>query len=210
MKILKTVLTALLVLTLIFTADVYGLSYEASNHYELKNIILEQMKEYNTEFNIRYTGSLDNIKEVLEETVNSDIYLNSNVSRVDWNISGTKTLSNIKVKVSYILTRKVTRDGVVSYDGAKYGIPWQYRGREVRVRIFGGFFEVYYGEVRIARHRTEYASGRIVWFKGQYQGLAEKGGIAVPLPFARKEGTESVEIRPLSVYDALAGVISNG
>ncbi len=107
-------------------------------------------------------------------------------------------------------TRKVTRDGVVSYDGAKYGIPWQYSGREVRVRIFGGFFEVYYGEVRIARHRTEYASGRIVWFKGQYQGLAEKGGIAVPLPFARKEGTESVEIRPLSVYDALAGVISNG
>jgi hypothetical protein len=106
MKILKTVLTALLVLTLIFTADVYGLSYEASNHYELKNIILEQMKEYNTEFNIRYTGSLDNIKEVLEETVNSDIYLNSNVSRVDWNISGTKTLSNIKVKVSYILTRE--------------------------------------------------------------------------------------------------------
>jgi hypothetical protein len=103
-----------------------------------------------------------------------------------------------------------TRDGVVSYDGAKYGIPWQYSGREVRVRIFGGFFEVYYGEVRIARHRTEYASGRIVWFKGQYQGLAEKGGIAVPLPFARKEGTESVEIRPLSVYDALAGVISNG
>jgi hypothetical protein len=107
-------------------------------------------------------------------------------------------------------TRKVTRDGVVSYDGAKYGIPWQYSGRDVRVRIFGGFFEVYYGEVRIARHRTEYASGRIVWFKGQYQGLAEKGGIAVPLPFARKEGTESVEIRPLSVYDALAGVISNG
>jgi carboxyl-terminal processing protease len=121
MKILKTVLTALLVLTLIFTADVYGLSYEASNHYELKNIILEQMKEYNTEFNIRYTGSLDNIKEVLEETVNSDIYLNSNVSRVDWNISGTKTLSNIKVKVSYILTKEefdaLMQDTEGSYEG---------------------------------------------------------------------------------------------
>jgi hypothetical protein len=36
-------------------------------------------------------------------------------------------------------TRKVTRDGVVSYDGAKYGIPWQYSGREAsgrRLRIW--------------------------------------------------------------------------
>jgi hypothetical protein len=76
--------------------------------------------------------------------------------------------------------------------------------------ICGDFFEAYYGEVRIARHKVEYASGKIVWLKGQYQGLAEKGGIALPLPFARKERTEAVEIRPLSVYDALAGVISNG
>ena len=108
-------------------------------------------------------------------------------------------------------TRKVTRDGFVSYDGAKYGMPWQYSGKEVRVRICGDFFEAYDGEVRIARHKVEYASGRIVWLKGQYQGLAERSGIAVPLPFARKKEAEEVEIRPLSVYDALAGVVvSNG
>ena len=104
-------------------------------------------------------------------------------------------------------TRIVTRDELVSYDGAKYGIPWQYSGREVRVRICGDFFEAYYGEVRIACHKVEYAS---VWLKGQYQGLAEKGGIAVPLPFARKKETEAVEMRSLSVYDTLAGVIFNG
>ena len=107
-------------------------------------------------------------------------------------------------------TRNVTRDGFVSYDGAKYGIPWQYSGREVRVRTCGDFFEAYYGEVRIACHKVEYASGKIVWLKGQYQGLAERGGIAVPLPFARKKETETVEIRSLSVYDTLVGVISNG
>lgn len=108
-------------------------------------------------------------------------------------------------------TRKVTPDGFVSYDGAKYGIPWQYSGKEVRVRIFGDLFEAYYGEVRIASHKVEYTSGRIVWLKGQYQGLAEKCGIAGSLPFARKQGTETVEIRPLSIYDALAGVVlSNG
>jgi hypothetical protein len=54
------------------------------------------------------------------------------------------------------------------------------------------------------------ASGRIAWLKGQYQGLAEKGGIAVPLPFALKKESETVEIRPLSVYDALIEVVSNG
>ncbi|HHZ00783.1 MAG TPA: hypothetical protein GYA03_06780 [Tissierellia bacterium] len=64
MKTLKTVLTALLILALFFVPDVYGLTFEASNHYELKNIIAEQLKEYNPEFNIKYTGSLDNIEEI--------------------------------------------------------------------------------------------------------------------------------------------------
>ncbi len=107
-------------------------------------------------------------------------------------------------------TRKVTRDGFVSYDGAKYGVPWQYSGREVRVRVCGDCFEVFYGEIRIVCHKINYASGRIVWSKGQYQGLAERGGMALPLPFARKKEAEAVEIRSLSVYDILAGVISNG
>ncbi len=78
-------------------------------------------------------------------------------------------------------TRKVTRDGFVSFDGAQYGLPWQYSGREVRVRICNGFFEAYDGEVRIVCHKVQYVSGRIVWLKGQYQGIAEKNGIAVPV-----------------------------
>lgn len=91
--------------------------------------------------------------------------------------------------------RKVTRDRFVSFDGAKYGLPWQYSSRE--------------GRVRIARHKVEYASGRIVWLKGQYQGLVERSGIAMPLPFARKKEVAEVKIRSLSVYDALARVVSN-
>ncbi|XOQ44256.1 MAG: IS21 family transposase [Clostridium sp.] len=58
-------------------------------------------------------------------------------------------------------TRKVSREGFVSFDGAKYGVPWQYSGREVRVRILNGIFEVYDGEIRIACHKAEYISGRI-------------------------------------------------
>jgi len=102
--------------------------------------------------------------------------------------------------------RKVTREGFVSFDGAKYGVPWQYSNREVRVRVSNDCFEAYDGEVRIIREKIEYASGKIVWLKGQYQGLAEKGGVALPLPYAFKTETVSVEIRPLSVYDEMMGV----
>ena len=104
MKTVKTILTAIIILMMIFTLNVYGLSYEASNHYELENIILEQMKEYNPDFNIKYTGSLDNIKEVLANLVDKDIYLKSNFSEVKWDVSGTNAVSYINVKVTYIIT----------------------------------------------------------------------------------------------------------
>lgn len=104
-------------------------------------------------------------------------------------------------------TRKVTRDGFVSFDGAKYGLPWQYSGREVRVRICNEHFEAYDGEVMIACHKVEYTSGKLVLLKGQYEGLAEKNGIASPFPYARQNDSLSVEIRPLSIYDKIAGVV---
>ena len=106
--------------------------------------------------------------------------------------------------------RKVTKDGFVSFDGARYGIPWQYAGQEVRVRICGDTFEAYDGEVRIAAHRVEYASGRIVWLKGQYQGLAEHNGLPTAAPFARLNENVSVETRSLDIYDQVTGVASHG
>ena len=104
-------------------------------------------------------------------------------------------------------TRKVTRDGFISFDGARYGVPWCYSGRELRVRICGEYFEAYEGNVRIVQHKVEYTSGRIVWLKGQYEGLAERNGIAAPLSYAHKIQDISVETRPLAIYDQVAGVI---
>ena len=106
--------------------------------------------------------------------------------------------------------RKVTREGLVSFDGVKYGVPWQYSGKEVRVRAVCGFFEAYDGEVRILREKIEYTSGKIVWLPGQYQGLTEKNGMAVSSPYALKTSGFSVEIRPLSVYDEMMEVAANG
>jgi len=106
MKSVKTVL-AVIILVLIFTLNAYGLPNEASNHYELENIMLKQMREYNTNFDIKYTGSLDNIDEVLKNMVDKDVYVKSNISRVDYNYSiprGT-AVTYINVKVSYIISR---------------------------------------------------------------------------------------------------------
>ena len=103
-RTVKTILAAFLILITVFTLNVYGLSYEASNNYELENVIIEQMKKYNTNFNIKYTGSLDNIEEVLKSMIEKDIYINSNISEIHWELSSTKTVSNINARVSYIIT----------------------------------------------------------------------------------------------------------
>lgn len=87
--------------------------------------------------------------------------------------------------------RKVTRNGFVSYDGVKYGVPREYRGRKVGVRICGDFIEVYYDGLRIARHKSEYLSGKIVRLRSPRQVLAEKGGIVISFPFVKKKETEA-------------------
>lgn len=100
-KRIKTIL-AVFILMALFTFNVYG--FEAGNYYELENVIFEQMNKYNPDFDIRYTGSLDNIEEVLKSMVSKDIYLKSNISRVDWSIQGTNSTSNINVNVGYIIS----------------------------------------------------------------------------------------------------------
>lgn len=106
-------------------------------------------------------------------------------------------------------SRVVTREGLVSFDGIRYGVPWQYSGKEVRVRLCNGNIEVYCGEAQIAKHEAKYKGGRIVWLKGQYAGLGERKGIAVASSYAHM-APAAVEIRELSVYDQLLEVASNG
>lgn len=104
-------------------------------------------------------------------------------------------------------SRLVSRDGFVSYDGVRYGIPWEYSGKRVTVRASKGVLEVFDGLQLIAKHDLEPKSGRIIFLEGQYRGLAEKNGLTF-LPSA-KLTQDSVEKRPLSIYDNLLEV-SNG
>lgn len=105
--------------------------------------------------------------------------------------------------------RIVTRDGMVSFDGVRYGVPWQYSGKEVQVRLCAGFLEIYFGEVLLTKHPAQYRSGNVVFLPGQYSGLAEKGGVPIPPTYALQQ-QNSVEIRELSLYDQLLGGVSHG
>ena len=105
--------------------------------------------------------------------------------------------------------RKVTREGLVSFDGIRYGVPWQYSGKEVQVRLHDGYVEIYKGEVLLARHEAQHGGSRILWLKGQYKGLMERHGIPGPYPAAHMS-LPKVEQRDLRFYDSLLGGASNG
>ena len=105
--------------------------------------------------------------------------------------------------------RTVTREGLVSFDGIRYGVPWQYSGKEVQVRLCSGSLEIYYGEMLLVRHQVQYHTGKIIWLPGQYKGLAEHKGIAAPYPAAQQQDLQ-VEVRPLQFYDRLLGGSAHG
>lgn len=102
----KSILTLAISLALSVTAtfNVFGADLNASNYYELENVLLEQMSNYNQNFEIRFTGSLDDIEHILKNSVNKDPYINSNVKSVGYDITGTTKVSNITVNVDYIIS----------------------------------------------------------------------------------------------------------
>ena len=106
-------------------------------------------------------------------------------------------------------TRNVTRDGFISFDGIRYGVPWQYSGRQVQVRLCAGHVEIYLENVLLVRHEVKFSGGRIVWLAGQYSGLREMGGIPLPQPAALQIPSQ-VEVRDLGEYDRLFKVVSHG
>ena len=106
-------------------------------------------------------------------------------------------------------TRKMTREGLVSFDGIRYGVPWQCSGKKVQVRLHDGFVEIYKGESLLARHQARHGGSRILWPKGQYKGLSTCHGIPGPYPGASMTQPK-VEQRDLHFYDRLLGGVSHG
>lgn len=65
--------------------------------------------------------------------------------------------------------RKVNRESLVSFDGIRYGVPWQYSGKKVQVRLHNGYVEIYKCEsfLPVMKSNTE---GR------QFSGLRDSVG----------------------------------
>lgn len=102
--------------------------------------------------------------------------------------------------------RRVSRDGFVSYDGVRYGVPWRYSGRDVTVREINGIVEILVDGTPIAKHEKIHRSRAMVSCPGQYTGLASAGGHTYPRPQARQIPSHDVEVRSLDVYERLVEV----
>ena len=100
-------------------------------------------------------------------------------------------------------SRKVSRDGFISYDGVLYGLPWQYSGKEISVRMMGDALEAWHGGIRIASHRRERGNRTIVWLEGQYKGMPDTGLSIGAARMAFLVDEHRVETRPLSAYARL-------
>jgi transposase len=74
---------------------------------------------------------------------------------------------------SYLSTRKVSRDCLVSYQGVKYSVPHQAVGKVVRVRqpLAGGLLQIYDQDECIATHTQSQQKGTMVIHPAHYAGL---------------------------------------
>ncbi|MEL7649172.1 MAG: stalk domain-containing protein [Sedimentibacter sp.] len=102
--ILKSAVGAVLILLASYTGQAYGITYEAGNVQDLENVLFEQMSKYNQDIDIKYTGTLENIEEILQNAVNKDIYVNSNIQSAKWTVTKYARSSSISLEVHYIIT----------------------------------------------------------------------------------------------------------
>ena len=100
--------------------------------------------------------------------------------------------------------RTVARDGYVSWEGSRYGVPWNWAGATVQVGQRMGTVEIWDGEDRIAVHPRAHQPGQRFTLPGQWEGLtmggerSRKPALAVQVPLGQ------VERRPLEAYELAA------
>lgn len=113
--------------------------------------------------------------------------------------------------------RKVSRDAFIAYRTNRYPVPWQLAGQAVLIQEVKGRVEVLHGGVRVASHTRVEGSYQVVSAPEYHQGMpyGEKGRNAKKATVTIRSGAKDpvdgfpagpvVEVRPLSVYEALAG-----
>ncbi|MCL6592127.1 MAG: IS21 family transposase [Firmicutes bacterium] len=98
--------------------------------------------------------------------------------------------------------RKVGRDGYVKWNGASYGVPWRFAGRQVMVKAEGGRVEIWAGGELIACH-GQLPPGKRATLPGQWDGLPKTDNRPPREALAVQLACPEVQVRPLTDYALL-------
>lgn len=108
---------------------------------------------------------------------------------------------------SFLTVRtRVYRDGYVTYDGARYGVPWSLCGQEVEIRQDGAYLEIFHHDELVARHHHALPGQRVCHLAGQWAGLAAiKASRPLKEAMAKQINDPIVAVRSLEEYQLFAG-----
>ena len=109
-----------------------------------------------------------------------------------------------------VATRRVSHDGLVSFDGRQYSVPFAYLGQRVEIRGGAERVQILAGTAIIAEHRRRTAE-RLVLNPDHYDGPSTPT-VQAPMPLGRlgrrlqELASIPVEQRPIDLYADLAEV----
>jgi len=108
------------------------------------------------------------------------------------------------------VSRKISRDSFVSYNGNRYSVPYKYAGREARVQIEGRRLRIFAGSDKVCEHEILAGSHRVSRDKEHFRGLLSE--VLLENKSRSNRGSPVlrfndpvVESRPLSVYEKFSG-----
>lgn len=86
----------ILMLLIIFTVNVYGITYYESNQEQLENKIEEELLLSNQKINIHYVGnmSIENLQKIIQNVLDDNPYLNATMNSFQLNIEYTSSISS--------------------------------------------------------------------------------------------------------------------
>lgn len=110
----------------------------------------------------------------------------------------------------HVATRRVSDDGLVSFEGRQYSVPFAQLGREVEIRGGAGVVQILAERAIVAEH-PRHTARRLVLDPAHYEGAATPT-VLPPTPLGRlgrrlqELALLPVERRPIDLYAALAEV----
>ncbi len=106
-KLSAKILLNTFILMLVLSINIYGITYDKSNHNELENKIEEELFLSKSSIEIHYSGSIsiESLQQLVKNVLNDNPYLNSTVNSFQLNITYTSSYAcDIVIKPDYLLS----------------------------------------------------------------------------------------------------------